>query len=601
MKRTSLQQTFTISITLFTICVIGAVAWFAYQQGKSVLIGELQRHGRSLTENLAYNSEIGLLFSDVDGLSKLVDGVAQDEDVLYAVVMTADGGIIAENGLYQYSRLERITQKRFVEYLRQLQTADGSRLYDAEDRDGIYDIFAPVFFTEEQGPANAAEPLSSSAVSAQSAAKPELLGVVVVGISFDRGTKLLKLLQLQIVGLTLFIVIMALIVARFLVTKISEPIAKLATGTRRIARGDLSHEVEINTEDEIGELAHSFNFMMHELRYSRQELELWAQTLEQRVQERTCEIQEKNRQLTDLVETMKRIQEQLVHSEKMASLGQLVAGIAHEINNPVNFISSNISPLKQYIADVKEILQRYEQMQCLQPEQQAEIDILKESLDFDFLLEDLDDLIRDIETGAVRIKDIVLDLRNFSRLDEAELKTIDIHQSLDTTLNLLGHLYENRITVHKAYGDIPPVECYAGQLNQVFMNILANAAQAFDTKGNVWITTSIQAASKRPGASPRIHIIIRDDGRGIPDDVLPKIFDPFFTTKDVGEGTGLGLSIAYGIIEKHRGDIRVKSHMNEGTEFEIEIPLKLSQEIRWKEPTEARESMLDNGTVATKL
>jgi signal transduction histidine kinase len=144
--------------------------------------------------------------------------------------------------------------------------------------------------------------------------------------------------------------------------------------------------------------------------------------------------------------------------------------------------------------------------------------------------------------------------------------------------------------VHKAYSDIPPVECYAGQLNQVFMNILANAAQAFETRGNVWITTSIQTNDALPGVSPRVHIIFRDDGRGISEDVLPKIFDPFFTTKDVGEGTGLGLSIAYGIIEKHRGDISVKSHPEEGTEFTVVIPLKLSQELRWREPSDALSS-----------
>nr|ABD75798.1 putative signal transduction histidine kinase [uncultured bacterium] len=590
MKRTSLQQTFTVSITLFTICVIGAVAWFGYQQGKSVLIGELQRHGLSLAENLAYNSEYGLLFSDIEGLKKLVDGVSQNQDVLYVVIMTAEGGIIAEHGLYQYSRLERITQKRFVEYLQHIQAEAEPKLYDAENNDGIYDIFAPVYFTPEEGPANSVDPLPSSSVSTSPTPQQELLGVVVVGISFDRGSKLLRFLQLQILGLTLFIVVLALIVARFLVMKVSEPIEKLATGTRRIARGDLTQEVEINTQDEIGELAHSFNFMMHELRYSRQELELWAQTLEQRVQERTKEIQQKNQQLTELVESMKRIQEQLVHSEKMASLGQLVAGIAHEINNPVNFISSNISPLKQYIADVKQILRHYEKMRGLHPEQYAEIEKLKASLDFEFLLEDLDDLIRDIETGAIRIKDIVQDLRNFSRLDEAELKTIDIHQSLDTTLNLLGHLYENRITVHKQYGDIPPVECYAGQLNQVFMNILANAAQAFETKGNVWITTSLQTKDDHPGASAWLHVTFRDDGRGIPEDVLPKIFDPFFTTKDVGEGTGLGLSIAYGIIEKHRGELNVSSSIGEGTEFQVEIPVKLSQELRWREPVEKTET-----------
>lgn len=585
LRRTSLHRTFTLAITLFTLCVIGAVTWFSYQQGKSVLIGEVQRHGMSLTENLAYNSEYDLLFSDVEGLTKLVDGVAQDKDVLYVVIMTADGGIIAEKNLYRYTRLERIVQKRFPEFLTLINTTNAlsgmPKIYASDDDEGIYDIFAPVFF-EPSLPDAATVTQSDERLlaTADASANRELLGVVVVGISFDRATLLLRRIQLQILGLALFIVALAIIVAQFLVKTISQPIEKLAKGTRRIARGDLNHEVQINSADEIGELAHSFNFMMHELRYSRQELELWAQTLEQRVHERTREIQEKNQQLTNLVETMKRIQEQLVQSEKMASLGQLVAGIAHEINNPVNFISSNMTPLKQYIENVKDLIQRYDRIGYLNPEQQAEIDTIKQSIDFDFLMSDLDDLIRDIGTGATRIKRIVQDLRNFSRLDEAELKTVDLHESLDSALNLLGHLYENRITVHKEYGELPLVECYAGQLNQVFMNILANAAQAFDRKGNVWISTSLEHANPDSDPSPTVYITIRDDGRGIPEEALPKIFDPFFTTKDVGEGTGLGLSISYGIIEKHRGEIKVSSRVGEGTEFVISIPQKLSTALQ---------------------
>lgn len=588
-RRTSLQLTFTLSLTLFTVCVIGAVSWFAYRQGETVLLRELQKHGVSLTENLAHNSEYGLLFSSLDILTKLVESVARDEDVLYAVIMTPDGQIVVESGLTQHARVEHITQKRFPEFLHWLRTkppaAPALKIFISEKKKGIYDIFMPVLFTSPVG-----KDADSHAQAVPPGKKPEqeVLGVAVVGLSFDRATSLLKTLQFQILGLALFIVLLALIIARFLVKTISEPIAKLASGTRRIARGDLTQEVDIRTADELGELAHSFNFMMHEMRYSRQELEHWAQTLEQRVQERTREIQEKNQQLTELVETMQRIQEQLVQSEKMASLGQLVAGIAHEINNPVNFISANIAPLKQYIEDVKQVIHQYEQMDGFSPEQQVEMEHMKHTLDFEFLLTDLDDLIRDMEAGALRIKRIVQDLRNFSRLDEAELKQIDIHESLNTTLNLLGHLYEKRITVHKQYAALPPVECYAGQLNQVFMNILANAAQAIDRdkRGNVWLTTMIADIPGAPEHSPRICITIRDDGRGIPEDVLPRIFDPFFTTKDVGEGTGLGLSISYGIIEKHHGEITVKSQVGEGTEFTIIIPQKLSVELTGKSAVE---------------
>ena len=284
--------------------------------------------------------------------------------------------------------------------------------------------------------------------------------------------------------------------------------------------------------------------------------------------DRTQEIEEKNARLTELIETMKRMQDQLVHSEKMASLGQLVAGIAHEINNPVNFISANITPLKNYIRDVKTLIARYDEHVHADEDLREAILQIKREIEFDFLIDDLDVLIRDVESGAIRIKRIVQDLRNFSRLDEAELKTIDLHQSLDTTLNLLGHIYEGRITVSKNYGDVPPVDCYAGQLNQVFMNMLANAGQAIAEKGNVWIATRLDGE--------QVVISIRDDGKGIPEDALPKIFDPFFTTKDVGEGTGLGLSISYGIIEKHHGDITVNSKVGEGTEFIIRIPRNLS-------------------------
>ncbi len=537
-----------------------------------MLFRELQRHGLSLAENLAYNSEYSLLFLDQEVLDKLGHGVGQDRDVLFAAIVNATGTVVTAYRLAELPEHARNVQQRIAEILQP--KTDGSYTPMFTERYGdAYYIFAPVFVPKENTQINE----DAEAAVDSAAPRRELLGLAVVGISFQRVTVLLSDMQTQVLGLSLFIVLLAIVLAQFLVLTISHPIGKLADATRRIARGDLSQEVQIAMPGEIGELARAFNQMMQDVRSSRKELEQWAETLENRVSDRTREIAAKNQRLTELIAQMTRMQEQLVHSEKMASLGQLVAGIAHEINNPVNFISANITPLKQYISDLKRLIAKYDQLSALNAAYQAEIATVKAEIDLDFVQQDLDDLIRDVEAGAIRIKHIVQDLRNFSRLDEAECKTIDLHESLDTTLNLLGHIYENRISIHKQYGDVPLIECYAGQLNQVFMNILANAGQAIERKGNVWLTTAFAAGN--------VQIIIRDDGGGIPDDILPKIFDPFFTTKDVGAGTGLGLSISYGIIEKHHGQITVKSRVGEGTEFTITIPQRLAGVTHGKSQT----------------
>ncbi len=531
-----------------------------------MLFREVQRHGLALAENLAYNAEYNVLFLDVDVLEKLVEGVVQDRDVLFAMIIDTQGEVIVEKALHSFPERRKNVLNRISEIL-----ADTPGIPFTEHHDDMYHIFLPIFVPTVQTSSEEQSDKPRGPDVLPMAEQPhEVSGMVVVGISFNRMTKSLQAIQKQGGRLSLGILILAVIVSRALVNIISRPIQRLAAGTHRIARGDLSQEVQVGFPREIGELSQSFNQMMQDLRASRKELERWAQTLENRVQERTQEIERKNTRLTELIDKMKRMQEQLVHSEKMASLGQLVAGIAHEINNPVNFISSNMTPLKRYMRDIKTLLSECEHLFQNDQKNQEAFQSIKRDIDFEFLMEDLEELIQDVETGATRIKQIVQDLRNFSRLDEAELKTIDLHESLDTTLNLLGHIYEKRIVIHKQYGDIPPVECYAGQLNQVFMNLLANAAQSIHGAGNVWISTACHETT--------VRICIRDDGKGIPEDILPKIFDPFFTTKAVGEGTGLGLSISYGIIEKHQGDISVKSQVGGGTEFTMEIPLSLSKQ-----------------------
>ena len=249
----------------------------------------------------------------------------------------------------------------------------------------------------------------------------------------------------------------------------------------------------------------------------------------------------------------------------MTSLGQLVAGVAHELNNPIGFITSNVKPLQDAIENILDLLNLYSKA-TLKDNEKEIIDNFKEDNDFEFLLDDVNDLIADIEEGAVRAHKIVKDLKNFSRLDEAEYKEVDIHDGIDSTLNLLSKYYKHRITVHKEYSNIPLISCYASQLNQVWMNLLSNAAQAIEGEGDVWISTE-------KGTEDNVIVKIKDSGKGIKQEVQERIFDPFFTTKPVGEGTGLGLSISHSIVEKHEGTIKLESEIGKGTTFIINLPV----------------------------
>ena len=276
----------------------------------------------------------------------------------------------------------------------------------------------------------------------------------------------------------------------------------------------------------------------------------------------TQELETQHQQLQELYQTLQDTQLQLIQSEKMGSLGQLVAGIAHELNNPISFIYANMKELDRYILAVREVLDIASQT----PEDVEEkIEELNQIHDIDFIREDIPQLIRESMDGSQRVKDLVQNLRNFSRLDEAEFKRANVLDGLDTTLKLLNNEFKNRIVVHKDYQDIPPIMCHPGQLNQVFMNILINASQAIEGKGNIWIQTRLKDKSAL--------IDIRDDGKGISPELLGKIFDPFFTTKPVGEGTGLGLSISYQIIEKHQGKLTAESELGKGTTIRIQLPL----------------------------
>ena len=408
----------------------------------------------------------------------------------------------------------------------------------------------------------------------------------------------------------------AVAACNLLAKQIGEPINQLAKRSKTLAAGDLNTPIPgIGAGGEIGQLANAYQEMAESLKSlvnnlekrvaeRTLELDIARHTLEERVEQRTEELWQKNQeletaseqlkqlnseltikaqQLTNALTNLKKAQAQLIQTEKMSSLGQLVAGVAHEINNPINFIHANLSYVNTYSQDLLNLVKIYQQRY-----DDPEIKKYIEEIELDFIRIDLPKIIASMQSGSDRISQIVLALRNFSRLDEAEMKLVNLHEGLNSTLLILQnrlHLNQDHLNIKliKQYESLPSIECYPRQINQVFMNIIANAIDAIKEgyenqirdKSADFIPTIIIQTQKID--TEWVKIKFWNNGPIIPPHIINRIFDPFFTTKPVGKGTGLGLSACYQIIDQHGGRIDVSSDPAQGTDFVILLPIKTNK------------------------
>jgi signal transduction histidine kinase len=393
----------------------------------------------------------------------------------------------------------------------------------------------------------------------------------VVGVGIDETDifRPIKNMTWWLSGATVLLAALVVIFTFIIAQGITVPLRNLIQTAQTIAQGNLSQRVRIRSSDEVGILGATFNDMARALAAREDQLQELNRNLEDMVRRRTRELESSHEALKKAYLDLQNTQEQLVQTEKMASLGQLVAGIAHEIKNPLNFIYGNTGFLSDYIRRMQILLEAYDRLPSLSEEDRAKIAGMEESLNYEFIRSDLLTLVENFNEGASRINNIVSDLRTFSRMDSDTISEIDVHASIEISLNLLRNQYRERVEIHREYGEIPKIQGYSGKLGQVFMNLLSNAFHAIEGKGDVWIRTRADNSF--------VQVEVEDNGRGIPRENLKRIFEPFFTTKAVGQGTGLGLSISYGIIEQHHGKIFVANAPSGGAIFTVRLPVHLEK------------------------
>ena len=364
------------------------------------------------------------------------------------------------------------------------------------------------------------------------------------------------------IGIALLLLLIVIYFAIGIYFSIISNVQSLAHSASIFANGDLNERIHLDTHDELRQVGDSFNEMA----------DGFGALLEARKRDEES-LRKSHAEQMEMNQKLEESRNHLLQSEKMASIGQLAAGVAHEINNPIGYVYSNLGTLEQYVRDTFGMLDQYAQAEGAISDDVvlARLKAAREKLDIEFLKEDLGALMTESRDGITRVKQIVQNLKDFSHVDATdEWHFADLHKGLDSTLNIVNNEIKYKASVIKEYGVIPEVECLSSQLNQVFMNLLVNAAHAIEGRGTITLRTGSQG--------DKVWVEIADTGKGIAPEHMQKIFEPFFTTKPIGKGTGLGLSLSYGIIQKHHGHIEVQSEVGKGTTFRVWLPVKQMQD-----------------------
>ena len=537
----SLRNKTIISIAGIEAALLIVLIFTAVDFMRDTLNEDLAKRSSTIATLFASTTKNAVLTYDLASLETYCTELMKNPDIAYVRLINSENQVLAQAGD------ENLLARQFIQ--------------DEEVNavtDGIFDNFATIKESEH------------------------IYGRVELGIDITNINKAVEKIKHWTTGIALIEMALVALFSFVLGNYLTRQLQRLRMAAREVSKnvedGNCNHsQLPVNGKDELAEVTQAFNKLMITIDTEctrkeayQKELELLNRTLEEKVEQRTTLLNKRNNQLEQSNQELHAAQQQLIQTEKMASIGQLAAGVAHEINNPIGFVSSNLGTLKEY-TDAYCSLSKKVQALIIIKDKESQSLLLQDlsewinNEDISFINDDTTNLLKESIDGLHRVTNIVKDLKQFSRADSDEKQWFDVNECVKTTLKMVNNELKYHCNIDKDLGTLPMIWMNFGKINQVLTNLLINAGQAIKEQGQITITTELQ--------NDNTAILVKDNGSGISVDNINKLFDPFFTTKDVGEGTGLGLSISHGIIQEHGGNITVTSELNKGSCFSVILPI----------------------------